>query len=198
MNISRHISSSEIFTTKGVRIQYRNEFQDYLVFHEFLSADFYHRQKSDYYASMWIPATLALLGVAGSFQHSLFITLLILIVFVTYLYGAIPYKKHHDRALAMAAMQSPDRDISLEFKEDGILEEAGGVRSFCPWSSVTNFTVFKDTLLIQLSAYLYAVIPGRYLLDQGLTIDFLTGLLESKGIQAQPSQPAHGGGKAPA
>ncbi len=55
----------------------------------------------------------------------------------------------------------PYKSVHLVVREDGIVETVEGIVSFVPWASVVNYAVFKNNLLIQLKANLWALIPKR-------------------------------------
>ena len=88
------------------------------------------------------------------------------------------------------AFYSSEDAYRLEVREDGLHETEDGIQSFVPWSSVRSFTVFGDTLFIELSANLWAIVPRGSVSPDPNAVDELIGALRGRGIKEVPKQAA--------
>ena len=146
-----------------MRLSYRNELPDYRKHHELVGDAVYATLRSRYHAGLLLPVGIGFLGFVGTFPHNPPLSLSILAGVAYHLIHALPYRKHYDRLVLAAVRSLPEKDITLEIRENGLLEIADGIESFCPWGSVEHFQHFQDIIFILLKSNLWAIIPLRYL-----------------------------------
>jgi hypothetical protein len=114
--------------------------------------------------------------------------ILFLVVAGKYLYNTLPYSRAYRSQLDEWSTDQPNTVIKLEIREDGLFETEEGIESFVPWTSVKSYTLFSDTLFINLSAGLCAIIPRPSVTPNPSAVDEVIRILKGKGIPETDSQ----------
>lgn len=107
---------------------------------------------------------------------------LFLVVAGKYLYNRLPYSHAYRSHLAEWSTDQPTTMIKLEINDSGLFETEEGIESFVPWSSVKSYTLFSDTLFINLSAGLCAIVPRHSVTPNPSAVDEVIRLLQDKEI----------------
>lgn len=165
-----------------MRLSYRNEYADYWKHHELLNGEQYRKLRSQYYAGLFLPVGIGVAGFLGTFPHNPAISSIIIALLAVYLFQALPYEKHWGRSMRVALQALPEKDIILEIKDDGLYETVDGIKSFCPWTSIQYFQLYKDVLFISFASNLWAMIPSRFLTQSGNSLPDLLYVLRTHKI----------------
>lgn len=109
---------------------------------------------------------------------------------------ALFYRRQYENVLAFATAGMPQKRVRLLVDESGLHETVEGIESFAPWEVVKSFVVVDQTLLLNLTAGLWSIIPQSAFSSEGSsTLEEFLALLASKGIPKLESHgaPAHAG-----
>jgi len=139
----------------SLALEYRNTRADFLAQYELLSAGAYRSARSAHYQSVGFWCCVLLLGGYAAFRaDQLFLMCLLIAIGGWTLVRSFPYSRTYWAAVEQSLSARPETQIRLEVQEDGLHETVDGIESFAPWSSVKGFTVFRETLFIELAASL--------------------------------------------
>lgn len=72
--------------------------------------------------------------------------------------------------------------MSFVFTEEGFCETDRGVESRVPWSSMSQWYLWRSILFIELSNGHWAVLPARNMKPKEVSLEFLTSYLKIKGV----------------
>lgn len=72
--------------------------------------------------------------------------------------------------------------IGFVFTEEGFCETDRGVESRVPWSSMSQWYLWRSILFIELSNGHWAVLPARNMKPKEVTLESLTSYLKIKGV----------------
>jgi hypothetical protein len=165
-----------------MNLHYKNEFEDFRNHYDFLNHGSFDSSRDAYHSSLSLPVILAAAGIGGSWNENPFISCVIAAALFCYLYRVLPYSKVWHRAMDAYIRSYPEKTIRMEIRPDGLMEHVEGIESFCPWHSIKGFYLFRDTLFIELTASLWALIPSRTLSADSPRLAEVITLLKSKGI----------------
>ncbi len=136
-----------------------------------------------YYYSLVNQISLHLLAIYLAYNSKSVFLICVFGFSISYLlYQSLPYSKYYWNQFESTDSVRSNELIRLEVKEDGLLEDTEGIQSFVPWTSVCSFTLFQDTLFIELRAKLWAVIPRRTLTSTSDSLDDMIRALKEKGV----------------
>lgn len=71
----------------------------------------------------------------------------------------VMYKRQYRARVAASVAHLPPRRVRLVVDDAGFHEETEGIRSSAPWSAVRSVAVVDRTVVVQLNAGLWSVIP---------------------------------------
>lgn len=170
-------------------LEYRNMRADFLALHELLLWDAYRSARAAHYWSIGFWSCVLLLGGYAAFRaDQLFLMCLMIAIGGWTLVRSFPYSRAYWTAVEQSLSGRPETQITLEVQEDGLHETLDGIESFVPWSAVKSFTVYRDTLFIELAASLWAIIPRSSVSLGSTAVDDLIRILREKGIAESPNQ----------
>jgi hypothetical protein len=93
------------------------------------------------------------------------------------------YRRTYDKAVTSAFASRPPRRVTLLVDDRGILEKVEGIESFVPWVAVRSSVAAGQTLLIELKAGLWAIVPkSAFAQLGGTTYDQFLLALQSKAV----------------
>ncbi len=168
-------------------LDYRNTKADFLAHYELISADAYRSARSAHYQyiAFW-SGTLLIAGYLAFRANHLFLMWLLIVLGGWTLVRSIPYSRIYRAAVEQSLSARPETQIRLEVQEDGLHETLDGIQSFVPWSAVKAFTVFRDTLFIELAASLWAIVPRNSVSPGPTAVDDLIRILRDRGVKESP------------
>jgi hypothetical protein len=167
-------------------LEYRNTRSDFLTQHEVAAAASYRAGKLAHYRSITLWVSVVILGSCAAFSaNQIFLMCLLLAVGGFSFVQSVPYSRRYWAAVEQSLATRPETQIRLEVGEDGLHEMVEGIQSFVPWTSVKRFTVFRDTLFIDLAAGLCAIVP-RVSMRNPTDLDALIKLLRDRRIEESP------------
>ncbi len=169
-------------------LEYRNTRADFRTHYEILAASSYRTGRSEYYRSVAFWTAVVLLGAYAAFSAGqVFLMFLLLTMGGFSLARPFSYARKYWAAVDQLLSDRPETQIRLRVEEDGLHESMGGIESFVPWASVKRFTVFRDTLFIELGAALWAIVPRTSVSTNPGDYDTLIQLLRDRGIEEAPN-----------
>lgn len=168
-------------------LEYRNTHADFVTHHEVATATSYLAGRSAHHRSLalWV-AVVVLGGYAAYRANEIFILCILSAVGLSSVLQSVPFARRYWAAVERSLAARPETTIRLKVGEDGMHESVDGIESFAPWTSVKRFTLFRDTLFIELAAGLCAIVP-RSSVSEPTSLDALIQLLRDRGIAESPS-----------
>ena len=123
------------------------------------------------------------IGLTSAVAAGQYLTAVLLLVITAWLLvtlrkGERNWRAHFEHSL----VSDEDYSISLLIDEDGFREEARGVTGICPWGSMVRFGIRSDTLCVELTNALWAIIPSETLAPADISIESIAALLAEKGV----------------
>ena len=175
--------------TMSLALEYRNTRADFLAHCELVSGASYRAARSAHYRSVAFWVGVVLLGSYAAFSaNQIFLMCLLLVIGGWTLAQSVPYSRRYWAAVERSLSNRPETLIRLEVREDGLHESAEGIESFVPWSSVKGFTTHRDTVFIELTAGLWAIVPSNSVRPDKKAVEDLLSVLRGRGIKETPDQ----------
>ena len=175
-------------------LEYRNTRAEARAHYELISGDAFRVSRLAHYQSLALWIGVLLLGSYAAYKADMiFLMCALLAVGGITLVRSLRYSRMYWTAVEQSLAARPDLEIKLEVHEDGLHETVEGIRSFVPWSSVKRFTLYRDTLFIELAAGLWAIIPRGSVKNGPTALDDLTRELRERGIEEHPASAKQGG-----
>ncbi|MEQ2010473.1 MAG: hypothetical protein ABMA26_27110 [Limisphaerales bacterium] len=145
-------------------------------------AELKEARSRDVLIQIWEAVALAL-AMFASFRAEMFF---LMCFFVTslgfHLTNAINGRRKFWQAIEREAAGIADREVTLTIRDDGLHESTEGITSHVVWSSVKDFTIHKNILIIRLPANLNAVIPASTLKPHDVSLEAIAQILRERGI----------------
>jgi hypothetical protein len=173
----------------ALALEYRNTHADFVTHYELALSASYLAGRSAHYRSVALWVGVVLLGSYAAFSaDQIFLMCFLLAMGGLNLAQSIPYSRRYWAAVEQSLVGRPENQIRLEVNNDGLHETMDGIESFVPWASVKGFTIFRNTLFIELAAGLCAIVPYASV-STPTDVDALIKLLRDRGIEESPNQP---------
>lgn len=170
-------------------LEYSNTKADLLAQYELISGDDYRSARTAHYKSVSSWVGVLLLGIYAAFEAELVFLMCFLVAVGGWtLIRSLPFSRMYWTAVEQALSARPETLIRLEVREDGLHETLEGIESYVPWTSVKSFTLFRDTIFIELAAGLWAIVPRGSVSLGSATVDDLIRVLRDKGIEESPNK----------
>jgi hypothetical protein len=168
-------------------LEYRNTRADYLNHHKLVLGDSYRSARSAHYKSLAYWLGILLIGSYFALQADYIFPMCLMIAYGIWMsVRSIPYSSRYWTAIQQSLSTQPETQIKLEVQEEGFLETMDGIQSFVPWPSVKTFTLFRDTLFIELTSRLWAIVPLNSVNLGSTAVDDLIRILRDRGIGESP------------
>ena len=135
-----------------MNFEYTNTQQDYMAQTELICQDEFPSARSAHYFNAVFWSVLLVLAASASYiADSWILVFVFLAALVKYLHRSIPYSRLFRARVKLSQRSQPEKRIKLIVNEDGLHEEAEGIQSFAPWTSIKSYTLFRDILFVKLA-----------------------------------------------